>query len=124
MAGAFAVAWEWDNTSLVAELIEYHTARGAFAADADVVGSGEWAATATGATPITVLSDHAAPHHLAVAAAATTSVSTPGLTRLSPLPPLQMHPGGDAILTEYRRLAGQRYAREITSDEPLWSTWT
>jgi hypothetical protein len=124
MAGAFAVAWEWDNTSLVAELIEYHTARGAFAADADVVGSGEWAATATGATPITVLSDHAAPDHPAVAAAATTSVSTPGLTRLSSLPPLQMHPGGDAILTEYRRLAGQRYARDITSDEPLWSTWT
>jgi tetratricopeptide (TPR) repeat protein len=138
MAGAFAVAWEWDNTSLVSELIEYHTARGAFVADSDVVGSGEWAVTATGATPITVLADHrfdraapdhaapdhAAPDHAAVAASATTSVSTPGLTRLGPLPPLQMHPGADAILTEYRRLAGERYARDITSDEPLWPTWT
>jgi tetratricopeptide (TPR) repeat protein len=138
MAGAFAVAWEWDNTALVAELIEYHTARGAFVADTDVVGSGEWTVTATGATPITALADrridhavpdhavpdHAAPGHPAVAAAATASVSTPGLTRLSPLPPLQMHPGAGAILTEYRRLAGERYARDITSDEPLWPTWT
>lgn len=33
MAGAFAVAWESDNTELTCELIEYHSARGTFSAD-------------------------------------------------------------------------------------------
>ncbi|MGH3584201.1 MAG: hypothetical protein ACRDUB_21620, partial [Mycobacterium sp.] len=28
LAGAFAVAWEWDNTELICELVEYHSARG------------------------------------------------------------------------------------------------
>ena len=31
LASAFAVAWEWENTALVSELIEYHCARGTFA---------------------------------------------------------------------------------------------
>lgn len=30
LAGAFAVAKEWENAALVSELIEYHSARGAF----------------------------------------------------------------------------------------------
>ena len=31
LAGAFSVAWEWENTELLSELIEYHSARGTFA---------------------------------------------------------------------------------------------
>jgi tetratricopeptide (TPR) repeat protein len=30
LAGAFALAWEWGNTELVSELIEYHSVRGSF----------------------------------------------------------------------------------------------
>ena len=30
LAGAFAVAYEWGNTELLSELVEYHCARGAF----------------------------------------------------------------------------------------------
>ncbi len=30
LAGAFAVAWDWGNTELVSELVEYHSARGSF----------------------------------------------------------------------------------------------
>ena len=33
LAGAFAVAWEWENTELVSELIEYHSARGTFSGE-------------------------------------------------------------------------------------------
>ena len=33
LAGAFAVAWEWENTELVSELVEYHSARGTFSAE-------------------------------------------------------------------------------------------
>jgi tetratricopeptide (TPR) repeat protein len=129
MAGAFAVAWEWENTPLVAELIEYHSARGVFTAISDTTAAGDWTVTATGATPISSAPDnnapdHGSPDHDAVAAAATVTVSTPGLTRLSPLPPLQMQPGAAAILADYRRLATERYGRAVTSDEAPWSTWT
>ncbi|PZU03921.1 MAG: hypothetical protein DI630_03040 [Gordonia sp. (in: high G+C Gram-positive bacteria)] len=123
MAGAFAVAWEWDNTSLVAEMIEYVSARGTFGLDpsvSDAVGS-EWALTATGATPVHSVAD--IDENRAVAAGATTTAVTGGLTRLGPLPPLQMDCGGGAILAEYRRLAAERYGREVTSDEPMWPTW-
>ncbi|PHV65603.1 hypothetical protein [Williamsia muralis] len=123
MAGAFAVAWEWDNTSLVAEMIEYVSARGTFGLDpsvSDAVGS-EWALTATGATPVHSVAD--IDENRAVAAGATTTAVTGGLTRLGPLPPLQMDRGGGAILAEYRRLAAERYGREVTSDEPMWPTW-
>src|SRR6202012_5814207 len=30
LAGAFAVAREWENTELISELVEYHSARGTF----------------------------------------------------------------------------------------------
>ena len=33
LAGAFAVAWEWGNTELVSELVEYHSARGSFSTE-------------------------------------------------------------------------------------------
>ena len=35
LAGAFAVAWESENTELVSELVEYHSARGTFSAEPD-----------------------------------------------------------------------------------------
>lgn len=127
MAGAFAVAWEWDNTSLVAEMIEYVSARGTFGLDpsvSDAVG-GEWALTATGATPLHSVADSDAgiDENRAVAAGATTTAVTGGLTRLGPLPPLQMDRGAGAILAEYRRLAAERYGRTVTSGEPMWPTW-
>lgn len=127
MAGAFAVAWEWDNTSLVAEMIEYVSARGTFGLDpraTDVVG-GEWALTATGATPLPsdAGTDADIDENRAVAAGATSTAVTGGLTRLGPLPPLQMDRGAGAILAEYRRLATERYGRKVTSDEPTWPTW-
>ncbi|MGK9271868.1 hypothetical protein KXR83_12805 [Williamsia muralis] len=131
MAGAFAVAWEWDNTSLVAEMIEYVSARGTFGLAprvSDAVG-GEWALTATGATPLHSVADVVADadadidENRAVAAGATTTAVTGGLTRLGPLPPLQMDRGAGAILAEYRRLAAERYGRKVTSDEPMWPTW-
>ncbi len=42
LAGAFAVAWEWENTELLSELVEYHCARGTFSAepDGETVGAG------------------------------------------------------------------------------------
>ncbi|MDT5220863.1 MAG: hypothetical protein QOF15_2968, partial [Mycobacterium sp.] len=45
------------------------------------------------------------------------------LTRLAPLPPLQMQPGAAPIMSHYRALALQRYGREVTAAEPAWSTW-
>ena len=33
LAGAFAVAYEWGNTELVSELVEYHSARGSFSTE-------------------------------------------------------------------------------------------
>ena len=33
LASAFAVAWEWENTELISELVEYHSARGTFSGD-------------------------------------------------------------------------------------------
>ena len=130
MAGAFAVAWEWDNTSLVAEMIEYVSARGTFGLDPTVAGvaGGEWALTATGSTPLHAVVDEGVDadngEDRAVAAGATTTAFTGGLTRLGPLPPLQMDRGAGEILAEYRRMVAERYGREITSDEPMWPTWT
>ena len=55
LAGAFAVAWEWENTELISELVEYHSARGTFSTEPvqrdpgrDI---GEWASTATAPVP-------------------------------------------------------------------------
>jgi tetratricopeptide (TPR) repeat protein len=118
LAGAFAVAWEWENTQLISELVEYHSARGTFDTDLQRPKIGEWASTATA----TVVIDTDA--ELALAAAGPAAARSGGsLTRLGPLPPLQMQPDSPPIMSHYRDLARQRYGRDVTAAEPAWSTW-
>ncbi|AXN52609.1 hypothetical protein DSM43518_03919 [Mycobacterium marinum] len=116
LAGAFAVAWEWENTELISELVEYHSARGTFSPAPPREAMGEWASTAT--APAFVDTDEPA-----AAAAGTSRQGVNSLTRLGPLPPLQMQPDAPPILSHYRALALQRYGRAVTSAEPVWSTW-
>ena len=126
LASAFAVAWEWDNTELISELIEYHSARGTFSSEPlpREIGRemGEWESTAT--TPI-LLDTGLEPATPLAAAGAPGSSSRGGvsLTRLGPLPPLRMQPDGPPIMSHYRALALQRYGRDVTGGEPAWSTW-
>jgi hypothetical protein len=115
LAGAFAVAWEWENTALISELVEYHSARGTFNAEPQRSPVGEWASTATAP----VLVDTAE----ALSAAGPAPSGAGSLTRLGPLPPLQMHPDTAPIMSHYRALASQRYGRDVTAAEPAWSTW-
>lgn len=117
LAGAFAVAWEWENTELISELVEYHSARGTFDAGDRRPRTGEWASTATPA--ILVDPEPAA----ALAAAGPRAAGGASLTRLGPLPPLRMQPDAEPILSHYRELAFQRYGRAVTAAEPAWSTW-
>lgn len=121
LAGAFAVSWEWENTALTAELIEYHSARGSFSTETEAGADVPiWA----GAQAVLVDAEFELPD-LALADVAAGSVAGgPSLTRLGPLPPLQMDPGAPPILGHYRALAKQRYGRNITSDEPAWPTWS
>jgi tetratricopeptide (TPR) repeat protein len=115
LAGAFAVAWEWDNTELVSELVEYHSARGTFGAEVPQPDVNEWETTAT---PTPLLD----PGGLIIDAVASADGAA-SLTRLGPLPPLRMQPGAEPILSRYRELAQQRYGRTVTATEPAWSTW-
>ncbi|MFP1153246.1 hypothetical protein ACK280_14160 [Mycobacterium sherrisii] len=117
LAGAFAVAWEWENTQLISELVEYHSARGTFDTDSQRAAIGEWASTGTA----TVLVD-AAPEPAPAASGPAVSAGR-SLTRLGPLPPLQMQPDSPPIMSHYRELARQRYGRAVTAAEPAWSTW-
>lgn len=117
LAGAFAVAYEWENTQLISELIEYHSARGTFDTDPQRPAIGEWASTGTA----TVLVD--AELQPALAAAGPPTSAGRSLTRLGPLPPLQMQPDSPPIMSHYRALALQRYGRDVTAAEPAWSTW-
>jgi tetratricopeptide (TPR) repeat protein len=117
LAGAFAVAWEWENTQLISELVEYHSARGTFDNDPQRPAIGEWASTGTA----TVLVD--ADPEPALAAAGPSIGGGRSLTRLGPLPPLQMQPDSPPIMSHYRALALQRYGRDVTAHEPAWSTW-
>lgn len=121
LAGAFAVAWESDNTELTCELIEYHSARGTFTADkaVDAEQSAEWAETATAVVPVEA---ELAPQ-LAVAAAAAPVDAEGSLTRLGPLPPLRIDPSSGPILSHYRELALQRYGRDVTAPGADWTTW-
>lgn len=121
MAGAFAVAWESDNTELTCELIEYHSARGTFSTDrADEPSTAaEWTETATAAVPVEA---ELAPQ-LAVAAAAAPVGGQGALTRLGPLPPLRIDPSSGPILSHYRELAQQRYGRDVTAPGAEWTTW-
>jgi hypothetical protein len=118
LAGAFAVAWEWGNTQLLSELVEYHSARGAFSTQPTDGEYHGWTGTATAAVPIATEEEFAL-----VAAGSASSVERGGLTRLGPLPPLQMDPDTAPIMSRYRTLAHQRYGRDITADEAAWSTW-
>ncbi|MEE6177199.1 hypothetical protein [Mycobacterium sp. 050134] len=115
LAGAFAVAWEWENTRLISELVEYHSARGTFANEPRRATVGEWASTATA----TVLVDAGD----ALAAAGPSARAGGALTRLGPLPPLRMEPGAEPIMSHYRTLAFERYGQAVVTDEPAWSTW-
>ncbi|OBH43102.1 hypothetical protein [Mycobacterium mantenii] len=117
LAGAFAVAWEWENTALISELVEYHSARGTFEG-LQRPQIGEWASTAIASVPV-----DADAEPVALAAAGPSVAGGASLTRLGPLPPLQMQPGAAPILSDYRALALQRYGRAVTAAEPAWSTW-
>ncbi|MCV7226349.1 hypothetical protein [Mycolicibacterium komossense] len=112
LAGAFAVAWEADNTQLISELIEYHSARGTFSSVPPSGQPGDWATTALSSEPA----------ELAVAAAGPPAPVAAGLTRLGPLPPLRMQPDSAPILGRYRALAQARYHRDVTAAETAWST--
>jgi tetratricopeptide (TPR) repeat protein len=117
LAGAFAVAWAWGNTDLVSELIEYHSARGTFSAEPASPEAQDWAATATAAVPVESADDYA------LVAAGPPVPARASLTRLGPLPPVVMDPTTAPIISRYRALASQRYGRDVTVDEPAWSTW-
>lgn len=117
LAGAFAVAWEWGNTELLSELVEYHSARGTFSAEPDRE-TADWTRTATVAVPLETVDDYAL-----VAAGESAPGRRAALTRLGPLPPLQMDPRTGAILTRYRELAAERYGRAVTAPGPTWATW-
>jgi hypothetical protein len=117
LAGAFAVAWEWGNTELVSELVEYHSARGSFSTESHEQQAAEWTETATAAVPLETVDEYAL-----VAAGAPLSGGG-ALTRLGPLPPLRMDPTGAPIVSHYRALASERYGCDVTADEAAWSTW-
>jgi tetratricopeptide (TPR) repeat protein len=117
LAGAFAVAWECENTDLVSELVEYHSARGTFNTEPNPHEVSDWAATATGQVLIDSFGE------LASVAAGSHLRGGSSLTRLGPLPPLRMQPDTAPIMSRYRALASQRYGREVTAGEPPWSTW-
>ncbi|MDG4668762.1 hypothetical protein [Mycobacterium sp. 236(2023)] len=116
LAGAFAVAWEWGNTDLLSELIEYHGARGTFSVPQSP-HTADWADTATAAVPV----DDADEYALVASGPGTVAGAT--LTKLGALPPIRMHPDADPVLVKYRDLAHARYGRDVTSSEPAWSTW-
>jgi hypothetical protein len=116
LAGAFAVAWDWGNTTLVSELVEYHCARGALSVPAEARAV-DWADTATAAVPVDEVDDYA------LVASGSVSVARGSLTRLGALPPLRMDPTTGPVLARYRELAQQRYGITVTSLEPEWATW-
>ena len=116
LAGAFAVAWEWGNTELVSELVEYHSARGSFSTEPEARVA-DWAKTATAAVPVDTVDDYA------LVAAGPAVSGGAALTRLGPLPPLQMDPAGGPIMGRYRALAFERYGCDVTADEAAWATW-
>ena len=118
LAGAFAVAYEWGNTDLLSELVEYHCARGAFSTEPGDASADDWMGAATAAVPVEAEDEYAL-----VAAGSPLTSAAGGLTRLGPLPPLRMDPDMPPIMSRYRELAHERYSRDITSDEVAWSTW-
>lgn len=121
LASAFAVAWESGNTELVSELVEYHCARGSFSTEPAVSDVDEWATgSATATVPVESEEDEYA---LVAAGPESDEVGSRSLTRLGPLPPLQMDPAAGPILSRYRAMAFERYGRVITAESEAWSTW-
>jgi tetratricopeptide (TPR) repeat protein len=116
LAGAFAVAWEWGNAELVSELVEYHSARGSFSTEPHEQAT-DWTETATAAVPVDTVDEYA------LVAAGSPLSGGAALTRLGPLPPLQMDPTTAPIMIRYRELAFERYGRDVTADGAAWSTW-
>lgn len=108
LAGAFAATWEWGDMTVLCELIEYHSARGAFHEEPVSVGPGEWTSAATAPVPL-----HPAAH----------PPDGGPLTHLGPLPPLRMDPAGGPVLERYRALAFDRYGRDLTDRGAAWATW-
>ncbi|MDT5069275.1 MAG: hypothetical protein QOK02_5430, partial [Mycobacterium sp.] len=106
-----------ENRALTSELIEYHSARGTFSAESGQAEVIEWSRVATAAAPISDVDE------LAQVAAGPPVQSGPSLTRLGPLPPMQMDPTGGPVLERYRMLALERYGQHVTTDEVAWSTW-
>lgn len=117
LAGAFSVAWEWQNSDLTSELIEYHSARGTFSADRRPADAVEWSRVTTAAAPISDVDE------LAQVASGPPVRGGRSLTRLGPLPPLRMDPRSGPVLARYRQLALDRYDQHVTADEAAWSTW-
>ncbi|HYO04832.1 MAG TPA: hypothetical protein VET27_24345 [Mycobacterium sp.] len=117
LAGAFAVASDWENSDLVSQLVEYHSARGTFSAEHADAAAMEWSSVSTAAAPITDVDE------LALVAAGPPITDGTGLTRLGPLPPLRMDPTTGPVLDHYRELALQRYGQCITAAESVWETW-
>jgi hypothetical protein len=116
LAGAFAVAWEWGNTELLSELIEYHSARGSFSTEPDTQPL-DWTEAATATVPVETVDEYA------LVAAGPALSGGGALTRLGPLPPLRMDPDTPPIMNRYRALASERYGAAVTADEAAWSTW-
>lgn len=117
LAGAFAVASDWENSDLVSQLVEYHSARGTFSAEHADAAAMEWSSVSTAAAPMTDVDE------LALVAAGPPITDGTGLTRLGPLPPLRMDPTTGPVLDHYRELALQRYGQCITAAESVWETW-
>ncbi|MET0475715.1 MAG: hypothetical protein ABW001_13880, partial [Mycobacterium sp.] len=117
LAGAFAVAWESEDSDLISQLVEYHSARGTFSAADASPDSADWSTVATLAAPIADVEE------LALVAAGPPISDGTGLTRLGPLPPLQMDPTTGPVLDHYRDLALQRYGQCVTAAESAWATW-
>jgi tetratricopeptide (TPR) repeat protein len=117
LAGAFAVASDWDNSDLVSQLVEYHSARGTFSAESTTDGAVQWSSVSTAAAPIADVDE------LALVAAGPPITDGTGLTRLGPLPPLRMDPTTGPVLDHYRELALQRYGQCVTAAESVWETW-
>ena len=109
------MAWEWENTALVSELVEYHCARGTFAHE-PLGESGGW----DGGVTTAVVVDTAAEEALAAGGEPVDGLT---LTTLGPLPQLQMDPTGGPVLEHYRTLAQNRYGQTVTSAGPAWTTW-
>ena len=77
----------------------------------------DWTETATAAVPVDTVDEYA------LVAAGSPSSGGGALTRLGPLPPLQMDPTTAPIMSRYRALAFERYGCDVTADEAAWSTW-